>query len=64
MKMMAWMMPVMMTVFGINFASGLNLYWFVQNFAALPQQWLISNERGKQPVAVAVVADGSERKRR
>ncbi len=62
-KMMAYMMPIMMTVFGINFAAGLNLYWFVQNFAALPQQWLISNERGKQPVAV-VVADGSERKRR
>ena len=63
-KMMAYMMPVMMTVFGINFAAGLNLYWFVQNFAALPQQWLISNERGKtQPVSV-VVADGSERKRR
>ena len=63
-KMMAYMMPVMMTVFGINFAAGLNLYWFVQNFAALPQQWLISNERGKTQPAVVVVADGSERKRR
>ena len=62
-KMMAYMMPIMMTVFGINFAAGLNLYWFVQNFAALPQQWLISNERGKQPVTV-VAADGNERKRR
>ena len=63
-KMMAYMMPVMMTVFGINFAAGLNLYWFVQNFAALPQQWLISNERGKTQPAAVVVADGSERKRR
>ena len=63
-KMMAYMMPIMMTVFGINFASGLNLYWFVQNFAALPQQWLISNERAKTQPAAAVVADGSERKRR
>jgi YidC/Oxa1 family membrane protein insertase len=64
-KMMAWMMPVMMTVFGINFAAGLNLYWFVQNFAAMPQQWLISNERGKAAAAtVPVVADGGERKRR
>lgn len=63
-KMMSYMMPVMMTVFGINFAAGLNLYWFVQNFAALPQQWLISNERGKAQPAAVVVADGSERKRR
>jgi YidC/Oxa1 family membrane protein insertase len=62
-KMMAYLMPVMMTVFGINFAAGLNLYWFVQNFAALPQQWLISNERGKTQAA-AVVVDGGERKRR
>ena len=62
-KMMAYLMPVMMTVFGINFAAGLNLYWFVQNFAALPQQWLISNERGKTQAPVVVVA-GGERKRR
>lgn len=63
-KMMAWMMPVMMTVFGINFAAGLNLYWFVQNFAAMPQQWLIANERGKAAAVVPVVAGGGERKRR
>ena len=46
-KMMAYIMPVMMTVLFANFASGLNLYYAVQNVAALPQQWLISNERGK-----------------
>ena len=46
-KMMAYIMPVMMTVLFANFASGLNLYYAVQNIAALPQQWLISNERGK-----------------
>ena len=64
-KMMAWMMPLMMTIFGINFAAGLNLYWFVQNFAAMPQQWLIANERGKATTTtVAVVADGGTRKRR
>jgi len=63
-KMMAYMMPIMMTVFGINFASGLNLYWFVQNFAAMPQQWLISNERAKQSTAPAPAADAGERKRR
>ena len=30
-----------------NLAAGLNLYYAVQNVAALPQQWLIANERAK-----------------
>ena len=46
-KLMAYFFPVMMTVFFLNFASGLNLYYAVQNLAALPQQWLIANERAK-----------------
>jgi YidC/Oxa1 family membrane protein insertase len=46
-KMMAYVMPVMMTVLFANFASGLNLYYAVQNIAALPQQWLIAHERAK-----------------
>jgi YidC/Oxa1 family membrane protein insertase len=44
-KMMTYMMPVVFTVIFWNFASGLNLYYAVQNVAALPQQWLLSNER-------------------
>ncbi len=47
-KMMAYMMPAMMTFFLINFASGLNLYYTVQNIAALPQQWMIATERQKK----------------
>ncbi|MBM3909130.1 MAG: YidC/Oxa1 family insertase periplasmic-domain containing protein, partial [Gemmatimonadetes bacterium] len=50
-KMMAYLMPAMMTFFLINFASGLNLYYTVQNLAALPQQWLIANERLKETKA-------------
>ena len=46
-KMMAYVLPVLMTVFFLNLASGLNLYYAVQNIAALPQQWLIANERAK-----------------
>jgi YidC/Oxa1 family membrane protein insertase len=46
-KMMSYMMPVMFTVMFINFASGLNLYYAVQNLAALPQQWIIARERAK-----------------
>jgi len=44
-KMMSYMFPVMMTVFLVNMASGLNLYYTAQNLAALPQQWLIARER-------------------
>ena len=40
-------MPVMLGVLFLNFASGLNLYYAVQNVAALPQQLLIMRERQK-----------------
>ncbi|MDP9143254.1 MAG: YidC/Oxa1 family membrane protein insertase, partial [Actinomycetota bacterium] len=46
--MMLYMMPVMMTVVGFSFASGLNLYWTASNLASLPQQWLISQDRMKR----------------
>jgi YidC/Oxa1 family membrane protein insertase len=54
-KMMAYVLPVMMTVFFLNLASGLNLYYAVQNLTAIPQQWLISNERAKNTVSPAPV---------
>jgi len=44
-KMMLYFLPIMMTVFFVNFASGLNLYYFVQNLASIPQQFLIARER-------------------
>jgi membrane protein insertase Oxa1/YidC/SpoIIIJ len=47
--MFGYMMPAMMTVFFLNFPAGLNLYYAVQNVAALPQQWLIAKERAKSP---------------
>ena len=59
-KMMSYMMPVMLTVLFLNFASGLNLYYAVQNIAAIPQQWLLARERGKQ----APVLGGSMEQRR
>ena len=46
-KMMAYMMPAMMTVMFLGFPSGLNLYYAVQNVAAMPQQLLLSKERQK-----------------
>ena len=46
-KTMAYIFPVMMVVFFWRLASGLNLYYAVQNLATLPQQWLIARERAK-----------------
>ena len=46
-RMVGYMMPAMMTVLFWNFASGLNLYYGVQNLIALPQQWLLTRERAK-----------------
>ncbi len=46
-KMMMYVMPVMLGVLFLNFASGLNLYYAVQNLASIPQQWLIMKERQK-----------------
>ncbi|HEU4800896.1 MAG TPA: membrane protein insertase YidC [Gemmatimonadales bacterium] len=54
MKMMLYVMPVMMTVFFVNLASGLNLYYAVSNIASIPQQWMLSRERRKK-VAAAIV---------
>jgi YidC/Oxa1 family membrane protein insertase len=48
-KMLGYMMPGMMVVLFLRFPAGLNLYYAVQNFAALPQQWLIAKERAKKP---------------
>ncbi len=53
-KMMMYLMPVMMTVFFINFASGLNLYYAVSNIASIPQQWLLARERQRRTVRAIV----------
>ena len=54
-KMMMYMMPIMLTVLFLNFASGLNLYYAVQNVAAIPQQWLLARERAKEPAPATAV---------
>jgi YidC/Oxa1 family membrane protein insertase len=64
-KMMAYMMPIMLTVVFLNFASGLNLYYAVQNIAAIPQQWLLARERAQAPpISVAAVTPMPAVKRR
>jgi YidC/Oxa1 family membrane protein insertase len=47
-KMMTTVMPIMMTVLFVNFASGLNLYYAVSNLVSLPQQYLINQARQRE----------------
>jgi YidC/Oxa1 family membrane protein insertase len=61
-KMMTWMMPVLMLVFFARFASGLNLYYAVQNLASIPQQWLVVKERMKMQGNMAPAVVVSKRK--
>ena len=49
-------MPLMMTVMFSSFASGLNLYYTVQNLVSIPQQWLLLQERKKRGLVAAVAA--------
>src|SRR5205823_14213199 len=44
-KTMVYFMPVFMTVLFLRFASGLNLYYAVQNLFSIPQQYLIARRR-------------------
>ena len=53
-KMLGYMMPGMMVVLFLRFPAGLNLYYAVQNIAALPQQWLIAKERATSTSGDAV----------
>ena len=55
-KMMSTIMPVMMTVMFSSFASGLNLYYTVQNLVSIPQQWMLLQERKKRGLVAAVQA--------
>jgi len=63
MRSMLYIMPIMMTVLFINFASGLNLYYAVQNLTSIPQQWMLAKERLKrQPPPAPPPAKGSKTK--
>jgi YidC/Oxa1 family membrane protein insertase len=55
-KMMTYMMPAIFLVFFVNVASGLNLYYAVQNLVGIPQQWLLARERGKNAPPVPAKA--------
>ena len=63
-KMMAYVMPIVMTAIFFRFPSGLNLYYTVQNMVTLPQQWLLSKERAKTNAAPPVVSPAGGGRRR
>lgn len=62
MKMMTYVFPVVMLVFCIPASAGLNIYYTVQNLAALPQQWLIGRERMKTAAAGGALAAAPARR--
>jgi YidC/Oxa1 family membrane protein insertase len=47
-KTMLYFMPAFMTLLFLRFASGLNLYYAVQNVVSLPQQYMIAMRRVRQ----------------
>ncbi|MEO5567872.1 MAG: YidC/Oxa1 family insertase periplasmic-domain containing protein [Gemmatimonadaceae bacterium] len=63
-KIMGYMMPVMFTVMFLNFASGLNMYYAVQNLIAIPQQWLLTRERTKATAGAMVKGPPAGTRRR
>jgi YidC/Oxa1 family membrane protein insertase len=63
-KVMGYFFPVLMTVFFLKLPAGLNLYYAVQNIAALPQQWLIAKERAKAGTPSTSKAEGASLVRR
>jgi YidC/Oxa1 family membrane protein insertase len=63
-KVMGYMMPAMFTIMFLNFASGLNLYYAVQNLIAIPQQWLLTRERAKATAALPAKGSPAINKRR
>jgi YidC/Oxa1 family membrane protein insertase len=63
-KVMGYMMPAMFTIIFLNFASGLNLYYAVQNLVAIPQQWLLTRERAKASGSAVVKGPPATKQRR
>lgn len=62
-KIMGYMMPVMFVMFFWKLASGLNMYYAVQNLVAIPQQWLLTQERVRATGGGAPKAPTAPKKR-
>jgi YidC/Oxa1 family membrane protein insertase len=62
MKFMMYFMPIFMVIIFLNFASGLNLYYASMNFASLPQQLQIMQERKRHAASKAAAAKSTPAK--
>ncbi|HET9426185.1 MAG TPA: YidC/Oxa1 family insertase periplasmic-domain containing protein [Gemmatimonadaceae bacterium] len=62
-KVMGYMMPAMFTIMFLNFASGLNMYYAVQNLIAIPQQWLLTRERTRATATTVKTAPAVNKRR-
>ena len=60
MKTMLYVMPVMMTVMFLNFASGLNLYYFVQNVGQRSPAVDAGEGADEEPAAAGPAARGPD----
>ena len=58
-KLFAYVLPATFAIMFAKMASGLHVYYTVQNLAAIPQQWLLARERAK--VVKAPVVEGPVR---
>jgi YidC/Oxa1 family membrane protein insertase len=54
-KLFAYVLPLTFAVMFAKMASGLHVYYTVQNLAAIPQQWLLARERAKVTPPTPVV---------
>ena len=46
-KLFAYVLPATFAIMFAKMASGLHVYYTVQNLAAIPQQWMLARERAK-----------------
>ncbi len=67
-KIMLYAMPVMLTVFGINFPAGVLLYWVTTNLWTMGQQYVMFRKLGPSsvpagaPATAASLTNGKSRK--
>lgn len=54
---MAIMMPLMIGLLSVQFASGLSIYWVISNVVGMGQYWLV--RRNQKPVLLPAVATSS-----
>ena len=60
-KLFAYVLPATFAIMFAKMASGLHVYYTVQNLAAIPQQWLLARERAKAAPPSQPIVEGPVR---